>query len=261
MGTCRACGKDGTQLCSRCKGITYCSVECQRSDWKRHKKAECTSAELLPKNFVAEDHLRCLLCIEQPWHRGQCPGAEHAAFKFFIMPKVPAHFTVKMRIRRWAMLMDKHPVYNGFDALRFVDDFSPLFIEDLIETKPIIAQLMEEYKNGDESSKGIRYHCRLLAEKQPISIPFEAFVEESQKDCDFAMEHFFAGNWGYLTLGDLTYLNNAINGCGPEDLEGEMVHRFERVFTAVKVMLDAFALFGQKHFGYRLEDEYNPFGS
>lgn len=32
------------QVCSRCKYETYCSVECQRSDWKRHRK-ECTKSE------------------------------------------------------------------------------------------------------------------------------------------------------------------------------------------------------------------------
>jgi hypothetical protein len=26
------------KLCSRCKGVRYCSRECQRADWKRHKK-------------------------------------------------------------------------------------------------------------------------------------------------------------------------------------------------------------------------------
>ena len=41
--TCRLCGRDkaknGTGLlsCGRCREVKYCSVECQRKDWKKHK--------------------------------------------------------------------------------------------------------------------------------------------------------------------------------------------------------------------------------
>ena len=42
---CRSCGKgnsddDGKSLlrCGRCQAVRYCSVECQRADWKEHKK-------------------------------------------------------------------------------------------------------------------------------------------------------------------------------------------------------------------------------
>eukprot|EP00986_Skeletonema_menzelii_P016714 scaffold15585_cov162-Skeletonema_menzelii.AAC.7 len=41
---CSVCGKDGaSKRCSRCKSSSYvvCNVECQRSDWKRHKREEC----------------------------------------------------------------------------------------------------------------------------------------------------------------------------------------------------------------------------
>lgn len=41
---CSVCGKDGaSKCCSRCKSSSYvvCNVECQRSDWKRHKREEC----------------------------------------------------------------------------------------------------------------------------------------------------------------------------------------------------------------------------
>ena len=41
--TCSHCGKNGAgfQRCSRCKKASYCGVECQKSGWKRHKKAGC----------------------------------------------------------------------------------------------------------------------------------------------------------------------------------------------------------------------------
>lgn len=36
--TCATCGnKNARLLCSRCKRLSYCSSECQKTDWKRHK--------------------------------------------------------------------------------------------------------------------------------------------------------------------------------------------------------------------------------
>jgi hypothetical protein len=41
---CKVCGestsKSGTDLlqCARCRAVKYCSIECQRADWKNHKK-------------------------------------------------------------------------------------------------------------------------------------------------------------------------------------------------------------------------------
>mmetsp|Transcript_23536 Transcript_23536/g.22568 ORF Transcript_23536/g.22568 Transcript_23536/m.22568 type:complete len:138 (-) Transcript_23536:243-656(-) len=36
--SCPVCDKESSKRCSRCKAIWYCSAECQRSDWKTHKK-------------------------------------------------------------------------------------------------------------------------------------------------------------------------------------------------------------------------------
>ena len=38
------CHNDGDLRCSRCKKVNYCSKECQRSDWKQHKK-QCKKPE------------------------------------------------------------------------------------------------------------------------------------------------------------------------------------------------------------------------
>jgi len=36
---CHICQKDAKdKLCSRCRKVRYCSVECQKKDWNRHKK-------------------------------------------------------------------------------------------------------------------------------------------------------------------------------------------------------------------------------
>jgi len=37
--SCNNCGKmNNIKLCSRCRSVYYCSVECQRCNWKQHKK-------------------------------------------------------------------------------------------------------------------------------------------------------------------------------------------------------------------------------
>lgn len=45
---CNTCGKEAGKICTQCRQVHYCSLECQRSDWKAHKKqcfppgAKCT---------------------------------------------------------------------------------------------------------------------------------------------------------------------------------------------------------------------------
>lgn len=41
-GYCYVCGRvDGLRRCSKCKDRRYCSVDCQRKDWKRGHKKTC----------------------------------------------------------------------------------------------------------------------------------------------------------------------------------------------------------------------------
>jgi len=42
---CSNCGKlNCTLQCSQCKSVSYCSKDCQRKDWPRHKKVDCSLA-------------------------------------------------------------------------------------------------------------------------------------------------------------------------------------------------------------------------
>jgi len=67
--SCAVCGIGGVKLCGRCKDRCYCSVECQRADWKTRKtsccKNICQQPDVLGKSFdpfdpaemFAEQHL------------------------------------------------------------------------------------------------------------------------------------------------------------------------------------------------------------
>ena len=35
---CQTCGKDATKRCSQCHQVVYCGRECQKLDWRQHKK-------------------------------------------------------------------------------------------------------------------------------------------------------------------------------------------------------------------------------
>ncbi|XP_066916134.1 uncharacterized protein [Clytia hemisphaerica] len=39
MVTCARCENPGSQRCSQCKSIYYCSSQCQKADWRQHKRA------------------------------------------------------------------------------------------------------------------------------------------------------------------------------------------------------------------------------
>ena len=51
------CLNIGTKHCSNCKLISYCSVECQRIDWKRHKNT-CKKCSVCDK-ILTEDAVLC----------------------------------------------------------------------------------------------------------------------------------------------------------------------------------------------------------
>lgn len=45
--SCAVCNKEETlKLCSKCHTVKYCSVECQRSDWKENKLTCCSVPSL-----------------------------------------------------------------------------------------------------------------------------------------------------------------------------------------------------------------------
>ena len=57
---CAACGKIARklQICSGCMCIRYCSLGCQRLDWKTHKPLCAALKELHPLTFVYPWHMK-----------------------------------------------------------------------------------------------------------------------------------------------------------------------------------------------------------
>ena len=77
MNNCIVCKNEDVKSCSRCHLISYCSKECQKSDWKRHKKQECNGEvarqkmQILQESAEPEEvisHLNgpCFICTEIP---------------------------------------------------------------------------------------------------------------------------------------------------------------------------------------------------
>eukprot|EP00984_Skeletonema_dohrnii_P027157 scaffold16617_cov136-Skeletonema_dohrnii-CCMP3373.AAC.2 len=74
---CTGCKKkvDGDKLksCSACFKAKYCSRECQKKDWKMHKKV-CVNAKT-PLRFTVGDRVRCAAGGEwTPWKKGTIVG-------------------------------------------------------------------------------------------------------------------------------------------------------------------------------------------
>lgn len=56
---CKVCGKQDAKKCGKCHRVFYCSVECQRKDWKSHKEAcnssSQTQASVPPQNNNSDE--------------------------------------------------------------------------------------------------------------------------------------------------------------------------------------------------------------
>ncbi|KAI0762020.1 hypothetical protein BD413DRAFT_587163 [Trametes elegans] len=50
---CAVCYEDATRVCAACKYTRYCSVQCQKADWKTHKKG-CQMQQML--NRINKQH-------------------------------------------------------------------------------------------------------------------------------------------------------------------------------------------------------------
>jgi hypothetical protein len=91
--SCTVCRKDsGISCCGRCKSTSYCSKECQKSDWRMHKLL-CDSFSKFPvSSRPTPDHIHAVLfdpdeakpkfiwlrCTLSPTGNGSCQLPEYA---------------------------------------------------------------------------------------------------------------------------------------------------------------------------------------
>ena len=58
---CAKCDKtEGLKQCARCKAVSYCSTDCQKADWKDHKKICRFTITFTPASSVSPDALSVL---------------------------------------------------------------------------------------------------------------------------------------------------------------------------------------------------------
>lgn len=163
----------------------------------------------------------------------------------FVMQPVPHYFTMMQRIQRWALLVKKHPMLCRFDTEQFVKDLPKSFVDDLAFTKPIMKELMEEYKIHKE---GIPKICATAGDTSKEG------YDQCCKDCNFAIENFFQGNWGLLTIGEYAFLFNAAQMKGPEDFDSDTYAKFHRVYEAFRLIREVMVSCGAKKLAYRMEE-------
>ena len=60
-GSCAACNREAEKKCSRCKSVSYCSKECQASNWKLHKKTCQIIEQIAPEGLC----YKCVLIKEK----------------------------------------------------------------------------------------------------------------------------------------------------------------------------------------------------
>jgi hypothetical protein len=203
--------------------------------------------EFLPENFVSQNYIHCMKCGKH-FMFCACQGLGQSNL-IYVMDPIPDDLTTMQRIQRWAQLVQFHPVLGVFDAPKFVNDLPPNFPDALRAAKPVVQRLMDNYKVKDDGLRATWRKLGILSEDE---------FEQSCKDCDFVVEHFFNGNWGYPAHLEFLYLNNAIQAAPKSAFDPHMVANIQQVMnvygTIDKIYSD---LIGKGSLKFRLEDLRN----
>ena len=66
---CACCGECADKRCAECRLVAYCSRECQKSDWKNHRKSECLRSSDKIQEVVDTDAMEVKVAVrESPVH-------------------------------------------------------------------------------------------------------------------------------------------------------------------------------------------------
>ena len=201
--------------------------------------------EFLPENFVPQNYIHCLQCGKH-FMFCSCQGLGQSNL-IYVMDPIPEILTTMQRIQRWAQLVHFHPVLGVFDAPSFVNNLPSNFPDALRDAKPVVQRLMTDYK-----ANGLREVC------QKLNSASEEELEQSGQDCDFIMEHFFKGDWGYPAHLEFIHLNNAIQAAPQSAFDPQMVANIQQVMNIYGLIDKLYSeLIGKGSLNFRLEDVRN----
>jgi len=70
---CKGCFKpSGKKVCERCRNVSYCSQECQKKDWVRHRQKECKRFKVCQRCFKECKKTKCGQCKTATYCSQEC---------------------------------------------------------------------------------------------------------------------------------------------------------------------------------------------
>lgn len=242
-------------------GGSWAAAAASSSPQKQQKQ------QLLPYGFTPHLHLLCIhckcnhvICQCQKGHSSTSNNSDSdsssviSAYSqkgsnliFGLLP-TPNHLSTKQRIRRWAALIHYHPILQDYnvDEDMIAQLPSSFLHHDLKAMKPLMQTFMTNYINSTRDDIGL--------DQQLKEMDLEDKKEECVQDCQFIIDHFFTGNWSYVTLLQYCFLHNAIQMTDPEDFDEETTQKIHTVFCVVSYVMNMMLeSFGSSHLHYGLE--------
>lgn len=155
-GKCGSCNKDQSQLskslktCAKCKRVQYCSRECQKKDWKSHKRA-CALATPDPSASVQPRFV-----IDKPFH------ALQKGSWLYVRPEQDVYQLLSdtFRMRRedkykYEQFAEKGSVYAGGSASSELQNFRRFLLQvtELDAKRPKEKRLLPSWWSQDRLEK------------------------------------------------------------------------------------------------------------
>lgn len=178
----------------------------------------------------------------------------------FVMPPIPVYLTVSQRIQRWTKLLSVHPLFGQFFEPvqeRLTKENCTQLAADMKKIEVLLRQQMRDYQTGQRPTD-LLAPVTLWVEIGQIAADTVAIgLKQCTRDANYALKHFLAGNWGYLTITEWGYIDSAVAretlDQHPESLRPAVMN----VASIVDLVRKEFDRSGKRTACYRLEDEEN----